>query len=129
MTSDDALKKQDAYVRSRLVRRLEIYITSSILEVLIKSVSSSLAISNWSDEELQQIKKIVIVLNGILELHKHLANLSQPLISSYRTQGSSQTTSTPSPIPTEDGDATTSKQGSLQLQGGSLADKLPGTQD
>src|SRR4051812_13386622 len=129
MTSDETSNKQESYVKLRLAWQLEIVATNSIHEVLRNLLNSSSQTSIWSDEERQQIKRIGIVLDGILELQKSLVILSQPLISTYKKRASFPTTSTPVPTPTEDGDATTSKQGLLQLQGGSLADRPPGTQD
>src|SRR3954469_14704627 len=107
MNSDEASKKQDHYVRSRLVWELEILLISSTLEALIKSVSSSLQTLDWSDEERPQIRKIETALRGILELHQSLANLLQPLIPTYRKAASIPTTSTQSPMPMDVGDAIT----------------------
>src|SRR3954453_9022942 len=129
MILDVTSKKQESYAKLRLAWQLETVVTSSIHEVLRNLLNSYSRIYNWSDEERQQIEKIEIVLNGILELQRVLVPLSQPLINTNKKPVLFPTTSTPVPIPTEDGDVTTSRQGLLPLQGGSLVVKRPGTPD
>src|SRR3954471_11264833 len=109
MSLDEASNKQETYAKSRLVRQLVNFNTSSIPEVLSRSVSSCLESYSWSVEEVLLIRKIVTELNVIHEHHLLLENLLRPLIATYSKQDLSPTTSEPSPIPTDAGDATTSK--------------------
>jgi hypothetical protein len=129
MTSDETSKKQESYAKLRLAWQLEIAATSSILEVLRNLLSSSLTDLQLVGRGTSTDKENRDRIRRHPRTPEPLVILSQPLIVTYKKRASSPTTSTPSPIPTEDGDATTSKQELLQLQGGSLADRLPGTQD
>src|SRR3954447_26933403 len=115
MILDATSKKQESYAKLRLAWQLETVVTSSIHEVLRNLLNSYSQTYNWSVEERQQIEKIAIVLNGILELQRVLVPLSQPLINTYKKPVSFPTTSTPVLIQTEGGGATTSRQGLLQL--------------
>src|SRR5215472_5780921 len=109
MNSEEALKLQENYARQRLVWQLANLITNSIHGQIANLLASSSTTCNWSEEDVQLIRKIVSELRDIQRRMVHVENLSQELIRIYLKPSSSPPTSEQNPTSTADGDVPTSK--------------------
>src|SRR5215469_548515 len=109
MNSEEASKLQENYARQRLVWQLANLITNSIHGPVANLLASSSTTCNWSEEDVQLIRKIVTELRGIQRQMHLVENLSHELIHTYLKPSSSPPTSAQNPTSMADGDVPTSK--------------------